>query len=144
MLPQPKQIAPCSECNFELFIPVRALSVSSLGIYNDARFAGRSILSLTPHYDSLEDVPVGAASLFMKDIQDAVKALKAATGSPRINVAIFGNRESHVHAHLIPRYPEKEEFPDCSPWNDKREKTLLSDDDISLLSLRIQACFLDP
>lgn len=144
MLPYPDAITPCPVCNFELFIPVRRMTVSSLGVYNDARFEGRSILSLNSHYDSLEEVPVGAVSLFMKDIQDAMKALQSATGASRVNVAILGNRESHVHAHLIPRYPAQEEFPDCSPWNDPREKTLLSDEAVNLLVLRIKACLLDP
>lgn len=144
MLPQLEPITPCPVCNFKLFVPVSKMTVSALGVYNDARFEGRSILSLTPHYDSLEEVPIGAASLFMKDIQDAMKALQSATGAARVNVAILGNRESHVHAHLIPRYPAQEKFPDCSPWDDPREKTFLSDDDLSLLVLRIKACLLDP
>lgn len=144
MLPQLEPIKPCLVCNFELFIPVSKMTVSSLGIYNDARFEGRSILTLSSHYDSLEDVPIGVASLFMKDIQGAMQALRTATGAERVNVAILGNRESHVHAHLIPRYPAQEQFPDCSPWNDPREKTLLSDEEISLLVLRIKACLLDP
>lgn len=135
---------PCPECNFSLFIPVSGMSVSSLGLYSDDRFPGRSILMLNRHYDSLEDVPIGALSLFMKDVQVAMRAIRAATGSSRVNVAILGNSESHVHAHLIPRYPEVEEFPECSPWNDQREKKPLSPEDESLMVLRIKACLLDP
>jgi diadenosine tetraphosphate (Ap4A) HIT family hydrolase len=62
---------------------------------------------------------------FMKDIQAAMTAIQITTGAARVNVAILGNRDSHVHAHLVPRFPEEEEFPDCSPWNDLRPKTSL-------------------
>ena len=65
---------------------------------------------------------------FMEDVRISIEAIKAVTGSERVNFAILGNRESHVHAHLIPRYPLVEEFPDCSPWNDTRVKGLLDKD----------------
>lgn len=65
---------------------------------------------------------------FMQDVNASIHAIKNATGSPRVNFAILGNRESHVHAHLIPRFPEQEEFPDCSPWNDPRAKGVLEID----------------
>lgn len=144
MYPQMFEPVPCSVCNFNLFIPIAKLSISSLGLYSDNRFEGRSILSMTKHYDSLEEVPVEELALFMKDIQESMQAIRSATGSPRVNVAILGNRESHVHAHLIPRYPDAEEFPDCSPWNDERAKQPLSEEDESLMVLRIKASLLDP
>lgn len=95
---------PCIECGFELWIPLKKFSKTTLGLYNDARFPGRSILKLDDHYDQLDEVPETLLKEFWKDINTASKALKNTTRSERINIAILGNRESHVHAHLIPRY----------------------------------------
>lgn len=67
-------------------------------------------------------VPEELLNSFMADARKAMQAIEKTTGCSRVNFAILGNREPHVHAHLIPRYPDNEEFPDCSPWNDKREK----------------------
>jgi diadenosine tetraphosphate (Ap4A) HIT family hydrolase len=128
---------PCVDCGFGLFLPVANLSVSSLGIYDDARFSGRSILTLSDHYDDMIDVPEGILNSFLCDSRKAINAIMKATGCTRVNFAILGNRESHVHAHLIPRYPEKEEFPDCSPWNDNRAKTGLSKDELDFLRSKI-------
>jgi diadenosine tetraphosphate (Ap4A) HIT family hydrolase len=119
--------SPC-ECGFVLWNPIAESETSQLGLYDDARFPGRCILRLNAHYDSLEELPEDVLLDFMQDVQTAMSAIKAATGAARVNVAILGNRDSHVHAHLIPRFPAEEEFPDCSPWNDMRIKTALTDE----------------
>lgn len=98
------------------------LQVSTLGLYDDARFPGRSILRLNTHRDGLEQLSTALAAEFMGDIQKAITVLKTATGAERINVAILGNAVTHVHAHLIPRKPELEPLPHNSPWDDTREK----------------------
>lgn len=58
-----------------------------------------------------------------------MNTLKTVTGSNRINFSILGNMVSHVHAHLIPRYPELETFSGKSPWNDPRKLTSLSEEE---------------
>jgi len=119
----------CPECGFSLFHPVGSFTVSRLGIYSDARFPGRSILVLNHHEENVDIMPEELYLNFCKDIRTAVALLKKATDSERINVSILGNTEPHVHAHLIPRWPEKEELPGKSPWNDPRPyEPLLAED----------------
>ena len=120
----------CS-CGFSLWNPIAESVYSSLGLYDDARFPGRSILRLNQHHESLEDVPDDVLNAFMQDIKTAMTAIRTVTGAARVNVSILGNRDPHVHAHLIPRFPDEEEFPDCSPWNDLRPKTALETPDKS-------------
>lgn len=115
----------CGSCSFQLWLPYGELTRSSLGLYSDARFPGRTILTLNDHYEQLDQVPRTLANDFMEDMQQAVALLKTALGSPRINVAILGNAEAHVHAHLIPRYPTQEPLPERSPWDDPRPRVKL-------------------
>jgi len=124
---------PCSSCGFELWQPIALSSHSKLGLYNDDRFPGRCILALREHRFSLDQLPMDTLMGFMRDIQIAMCAIRAATGAERVNISILGNREPHVHAHLIPRFPDREEFPDCSPWNDRRPKGILSDPEVDVL-----------
>ncbi len=119
---QLKQDTPCSACGFELWEPIAVLRSSKVGLYNDDRFPGRCILLLPEHVESLELLSSPVAMAFLNDIQIAMQAIRLATGAKRVNVAILGNRESHLHAHLIPRFPDSEDYPDHSPWNDPREK----------------------
>jgi len=57
-----------------------------------------------------------------------MKVIKQATQTERVNLAILGNTMSHIHAHLIQRFPQNEANPQLSPWNDPRPKTLMLDD----------------
>lgn len=62
----------------------------------------------------------------MKESQKAVSAIKVSTECKRVNIASLSNRVAHIHLHLIPRFPDEEEFPDMAPWRDRREQTELS------------------
>ena len=123
----------CTVCGFELWEPIAASAHSKLGLYNDSRFPGRCILSLVIHEESMESLSMDTLMEFMRDAQVAMKAIKRATGAARVNFSVLGNREPHVHAHLIPRFPENEEFPDCSPWNDQRPKEKLPKQEVERL-----------
>lgn len=107
--------------------------VSTLGLYDDARFRGRSILMLNKHYENIEDLPVSLSSAYMEDIKLYVKVLKKALNVERVNVSILGNTVPHIHPHLVPRYPDQEQFPGKSPWNDPRPLSLLDAEDKSAL-----------
>lgn len=97
----------CDQCGFELFVPITHLSVSTLGLYaSDDIFVGRCILMLDDHYEHMHELPADVAAKFMLDMQTAADAISAITDCERINYAILGNTEPHVHAHLIPRYSD--------------------------------------
>lgn len=131
---------PCTECGFELWnpIPTSELEVTDLSLYDDVRFPGRCILRLRQHEERLEQLDSAVATAFMADVQRAVRALSMVTGSERINVAILGNAVPHLHAHLIPRYPERESKPMNSPWDDPRPKAALSETEKQRLMSEIE------
>lgn len=112
----------CSTCGFQLWRPISSLRSSQLGLYSDERFPGRSILSLNEHFDHFDEVPLNVLWEFMVDLKNSMAAIKKATGAPRVNTAILGNQEGHVHAHLVPRQPDAEPRPDKAPWEDTRDK----------------------
>lgn len=126
-IPHPQETT-CDVCGFDLWLPIASLESAHLGLYSDSRFPGRCILSLSHHRDHYEDLPGDEALDFTAAIKNCVQAIKTATGVDRVNVAILGNAESHVHAHLIPRRPESEPRPNSAPWEDTRPKTKLSSD----------------
>ena len=117
---KPLYTEPCHVCGFILWNPIISLAVSDLSLYNDARFKGRSILALRQHYDSWSEIEPTLINKFIADSQTAVKAIQLATGCARVNIALLGNTVSHIHLHLIPRYPKEEANPNRSPWSDPR------------------------
>ncbi len=128
----------CAVCGFGLWLPVWRLQVSEVGLYDDARFPGRAIVSLTEHFDDFDTVPEELMCEFMADVQQVSRSLRTVTGAPRVNVAILGNQESHVHAHVIPRHPEQEARPKNSPWQDPRPHSKLPPAELQTISARLR------
>jgi diadenosine tetraphosphate (Ap4A) HIT family hydrolase len=127
----------CETCGFDLWLPVAKLQVSHLGLYNDGRFPGRCILAFEDHEEHLDDLDSPFGLLFMLDIQKAGQAIRKATGCERLNYAILGNTEPHVHAHLIPRY--KDDPVITRPiWEHPDKKFKMSDSEVSDLIQKIK------
>ena len=108
--------ASCVECGMLLFSPVTQMPSSDVGLYSDARYPGRLIVSLREHYDHFDTVPLPVLNEFMRDVHTAAGALRTLPGVSRVNVAVLGNREWHVHAHVIPRYVG-DPIHDRAPWD---------------------------
>ncbi len=117
----------CPECGFQLWNPITHLSASDVGFYDDARFPGRMIVALREHHEHLDLLPGTLGLVFMQDIKWCSSILREHVGATRVNVTVFGNKEPHVHAHVIPRFGEDEPLPGESPWLDPRQKTKLPD-----------------
>lgn len=128
-----------------LWNPIAATPHSRLGLYSDDRFPGRCILAPNAQepYRDLADLPLGTLTGFIRDAQFAMRAIQCATGAARVNLAILGNRDPFVHAHLIPRFPKREAKPDCSPWDDPRIRRNLVPSEQQRLVLLIWAKLLE-
>ncbi|CCH74688.1 hypothetical protein BN11_4700002 [Nostocoides australiense Ben110] len=71
-------ISNCEVCGFTLWAPITKLQVSWVGLYNDARFPGRLLLSLDDHFEHLDAVPDVQASAFFTDVRHASAVLRHA------------------------------------------------------------------
>jgi diadenosine tetraphosphate (Ap4A) HIT family hydrolase len=107
----------CATCGFALARPVARLGVATLGFYDDARFPGRCVLALDAHATAFDALDAEVTARLFADAQRASRAIRAAAGAPRINLALFGNVEPHVHVHLVPRHGPWETAPRATPWN---------------------------
>ena len=106
----------CDVCGFELFEPIAVLRVSTLGLYDDSRYPGRCLLALHRHEEDFAEMPRDLAVELLDDARAAARAIKAAVDADRINYAVLGNAEPHVHLHLIPRKWETDVVPGKAPW----------------------------
>ena len=92
----------CEVCGFWLWQPMATGDRVSLGLYDDDRFPGRCLLVWDDHVEHLDELGGDDLLSFTRSIQQVSLAIKRATGVGRVNVAILGNQEPHLHAHLIP------------------------------------------
>jgi diadenosine tetraphosphate (Ap4A) HIT family hydrolase len=123
----------CGACGFELRNHVGDLSASQVGLFDDARFPGRSLVVYESHVEDVNDLSFERASAFFEDCRRAGRAIASATGAERINYAILGNAEPHLHCHVIPRRPDLEPRPDRPPWEDPRPQVGLGAERVTAL-----------
>jgi diadenosine tetraphosphate (Ap4A) HIT family hydrolase len=107
----------CSVCGFTLWTPIAKLGISHAGLYDDARFPGRLIVSLDEHYEHFDEADPGVLAAFMADLKVASLVLRKMSNVDRVNIAVLGNKDPHVHAHVIPRRLD-DANPGVSPWED--------------------------
>jgi diadenosine tetraphosphate (Ap4A) HIT family hydrolase len=129
----------CGECGFELWYPVAAesLRISRLGLYNDARFPGRALLVLDRHAEHMDELSDPLLSLLWSDAALVGSRLRRLTGALRINYAVLGNAQAHLHVHLIPRQTS-DPLPSRSPWADPRPMTELPPDELDGLTRELE------
>lgn len=124
----------CSTCGFALWLPVAELSVSRVGLYDDARFPGRLIVSLNEHVEHYDQADPEVLSAFMVDLQQASLVLRKMGNVERVNIAMLGNKDPHLHAHVIPRRVDDVNYG-VAPWEnaaahsklDASERTIVID-----------------
>lgn len=119
----------CKSCSFGVWLPVADLSVATLGLYDDARFPGRSILVLREHAEDFDEIEGSLACAFIGDVRASSRAIRAVTKAVRLNYAILGNREPHLHAHLVPRKSD-DAVPTLSPWNHPEARSPLPEGEV--------------
>lgn len=119
----------CKSCSFGVWLPVADLSVATLGLYDDARFPGRSILVLREHAEDFDDIDSSVACAFISDVRASSRAIRAVTKAVRLNYAILGNREPHLHAHLIPR-TSSDAAATLPPWNHPEARSPLPEGEV--------------
>lgn len=122
----------CRDCEFKLWLPVADLQVSSLGLYDDARFPGRCLLVFHRHEEHLTDLSASEACAFLEDARRAATAVMASGNIARVNYAVLGNTQPHLHMHLIPRR-EDEPDPQRPPWEHPDPARPLPPDDVDAL-----------
>lgn len=133
----------CPECGFELWLPIGRLSVTTVGLYDDARFPGRLIVALDEHHEHFDELPPELTTRFVADLQAAGRLLRQATGSQRINYAVLGNMEPHIHAHVIPRGGPHDPQPNKAPWQSSAPRAALAADERAKLIADLARALVD-
>ena len=93
------------------------------------RLFGKCHLLIKDHHVNFEEIPFGVMAGFMREVQQAGRALRKVTGAEKINYEIHANSGPHIHCHLFPRYLD-DDFPSApidyritepSPYESEKE-----------------------
>lgn len=107
----------CPTCDFELWHPIATLSHSVWGLYDDARYPGRSLLVHRQHVEDVGALDDLTAAAWFNETRRVARTIEEVTGAKRMNYALLGNAVPHLHWHLVPRSPDREPNPTASPWS---------------------------
>ena len=119
----------CSECEFELYVPIVSFEVATLGLYDDARYPGRCILALNRHTEDFPSLSAPTTRAFVAEAQEAARAIASVVDASRMNFAILGNAVPHLHWHIIPRFGARDPASGRSPWSTREPARPLSNED---------------
>lgn len=79
------------------------------------RLPGYALILADPLVPSLNDLPLEAQMVFLRDMALLGRAIEAVTGCARVNYGIYGNTDPYLHAHVFARYaweePERARHP---------------------------------
>ncbi len=121
----------------DLMIPIAPLQVSTLYLFKEQTYQGRCIVALNDHVKELFLLDSDSQKLFTEDLAKAAKALNDTFAPDKINYAAYGDKVTHLHFHLVPKYengPQWGQVFDMMP----AEKILLADSEYQILIERIK------
>ena len=76
---------------------------------------------LNAHVKEMTDLAASDRVEIMRVVFAAEAALRQVMRPDKINLATLGNRVTHIHWHVIPRYTDDPHFPD-TVWSNKRRE----------------------
>jgi diadenosine tetraphosphate (Ap4A) HIT family hydrolase len=123
----------CAVCGFQVAEVIANLETGALAHYSDRDFPGRCVLAVHEHAEKLEELSPEQLTRLMLDVRRAARAIRQATGAPRINYAVLGNVAPHIHVHLIPRGAPSDRHGSDTPWGPPPKSEPVSRDEAARL-----------
>jgi diadenosine tetraphosphate (Ap4A) HIT family hydrolase len=126
-------VTPVSECLYcqnnetlhGLMIKICDLEVSQLFLFKEQTYYGRCNVVFKDHGVDFHELSDEQRDAFMRDVAKAGKAITAAFNPSKINYGAYGDKISHLHFHVVPKYKDGYSFGGVFEMNP--QKTILSD-----------------
>ncbi len=103
---------PVSECLYcqnnetlkSLMIKICDLEVSRLFLFREQTYPGRCNVVFNDHSVDFHELSVEERNAFMRDVARTGKAIAEAFNPDKINYGAYGDKISHLHMHVVPKY----------------------------------------
>ena len=98
----------CIYCGFpnnldDFALKIGDLEYSVIYLHLDCTYKGRCIVTLKEHRTELFDLDGQKLSKYMAEVMLVARIIKKVFGADKMNYAIYGDKVSHVHFHLVPK-----------------------------------------
>jgi len=88
---------------------IATLAESHVTLADEQAYRGYCIVLLKDHHEQLDGLSLERQARLWDDVARVAAALRRELQPARLNYACLGNFVTHVHWHVIPRYPDDPE-----------------------------------
>lgn len=121
----------------DLMTPLAEMKWSDVYLFRDQKHEGRCIVALKGHKDEIFALTPEQRSGFFAEVSAVAQAIAAHTKAAKINYAIYGDKVSHFHVHLVPKQVDGLQWG--GPFTDSIEKVALSQPQYDALAAALLA-----
>jgi diadenosine tetraphosphate (Ap4A) HIT family hydrolase len=118
-------------------IKICDLEVSQLFIFKEQSHPGRCNVVFKDHGVDLHDLTDEQRNAFMRDVARAGKAVAKAFNPDKINYGSYGDKLTHLHFHVVPKYKDGYGFGGVFEMNP--QKTYLTDKEYEDIIAKIRS-----
>ena len=116
----------------DLMIPMAEMTWSDIYLFRDQKHRGRCIVALKGHHDEIFELTQEQRNGFFAEVSAVAEAIAAFTKADKMNYAIYGDKVSHFHVHLVPKHADGLQWG--GPFTDTLPKVHLTDDEYAHLA----------
>ena len=94
----------CSDEYKKYMKKVAVLPHSRVYLNNEQEYVGRCVVVLKSHKQELFELTPDELHGFMDDVANVANAINSVFNPDKINYAIYGDIDSHIHMHVVPKH----------------------------------------
>ena len=126
----------------DLMAPLAELEWLDLYLFRDQKHRGRCVAALKgPHRDEIWQLEEETRNGFFRDVAAAAEAIARYAQADKINYAIYGDKVSHFHVHLVPKKEGGLQWG--GPFTDGLPKVTLSPEEFQATGQALLSCLED-
>lgn len=118
-----------------LMTPLAELRWADVYLFNDQKHPGRCIVALKGHKDEIWQLSPEQRNGFFAEVSAAAEAVSRYAEADKINYAIYGDKVSHFHVHLVPKKEGGLQWG--GPFTDDLPKVFLEPQDFQAMGREI-------
>ncbi len=111
-----------------LMVPLAEMQWSDVYLFRDQKHRGRCIVALKEHRDEMWQLSEEQRNGFFAEVSAVAEAVSAYAAADKINYAIYGDKVSHFHVHVVPK--REGELQWGGPFTDDIEKLIPSEEEL--------------
>jgi diadenosine tetraphosphate (Ap4A) HIT family hydrolase len=94
----------CTDAHKDYMREICRLSSSVVYLNNEQEYQGRCVVALNYHRTELFQLSSAERSSYLDDVANVARAVHQAFAPAKINYAVYGDIDSHIHFHVVPKH----------------------------------------